>query len=53
LRSHVHLCVGADLAAALEQPAARAEAEEYLRRAGFRFTPAELPADRRGDVASS
>ena len=52
LRSHVHLCVGADLAAALEQPAARAEAEEYLRRAGFRFTPAELPADRRGDVAS-
>ena len=52
LRSHVHLCVGADLAAALEQPVARAEAEEYLRRAGFRFTPAELPADRRGDVAS-
>ena len=50
LRSHVHLCVTADLAAALEQPEERALAEEYLERAGFRFTPAELTPERRLDV---
>ena len=53
LRSHVHLCVGPELATALAQPAARAQAEEHLRRAGFRFSPAELPADRRGSSAPS
>lgn len=47
LRSHVHLCVPADLAAALEQPEERARAEEYLERDGFRFTPAELTPERR------
>ena len=47
LRSHVHLCVTAELAAALEHPAERARAEEYLDRAGFRFTPVELPPERR------
>jgi len=47
LRSHVHLCVTAELAAALEQPEDRERAEDYLRRAGFRFSPAELPLERR------
>ena len=47
LRSHMHLCVTAEVAAALEQPEERARAEGYLRRAGFRFTPVELPPDRR------
>ena len=50
LRSHVHLCVNAELAAALEQPAERARAEEYLERAGFRFTPAELTPERLPDL---
>ena len=47
LRSHVYLCVTAELADALEQPEERARADEYLRRAGFRFTPAELTPERR------
>ena len=47
LRSNVHLCVTAELAAALEQPAERTRAEEYLERDGFRFTPAELTPERR------
>ncbi len=47
LRSHVYLCVTAELAAALEQPAERARAEEYLDRAGFRFSPVDLPPERR------
>ena len=47
LRSHVHLCVTAELAAALEQPEERERAEGYLRRAGFRFSPVRLPPERR------
>ena len=47
VRSHVYLCVPADLAAALEQPAERAQAEEHLQRAGFYFSPAELPDEQR------
>ena len=47
LRSHVHLCVTDELAGALENPEERARAEEFLTRAGFRFTPAELPPERR------
>ena len=50
LRSHVHLCVHTELAAALEQPEERARAEEYLRRDGFRFTPAELTPERRPEL---
>ena len=50
LRSHVHLCVTDELAAALEQPEERARAEEYLHRDGFRFTPAELTPERTPDL---
>lgn len=51
VRSHVYLCVTAEVAAVLEQPEERARAEDFLRhRAGFRFTPAEMPPERRPDL---